>query len=124
LEQELKLFYDPDCLEFKQNHPFEWATFSCGPGDFGDYLVPDKILGVDVTEACRIHDFQYGLFSQVSSEEDRARADRIFLNNMLRIVRHHSKGKWRLRARQVIAYVYYKSVRKFGAPAYWEDRNS
>lgn len=31
-------------------------TGGCGPGDAGDLIVPDKILGVSILEACKIHD--------------------------------------------------------------------
>lgn len=118
----MKLFAEPECWAFKKEHPHAWTTFACGPGDFGNYLVPDSILGVSVTEACRIHDWYYRFYPG-DTEEDRFMADRVLLNNMLRIIVCASKSKWLLRARYYIAHLYFTSVRKYGAPAFFEERN-
>jgi hypothetical protein len=118
----LKLFAEPECWEFKSSHPDEWDTFACGPGDLGDYLVPDSILGVSVTESCRIHDWYYRFYPG-GTENDRAMADRVLLNNMLRTIVANSSYRWVIRARCWMAHVYFKSVRKYGAPAFFEERN-
>jgi hypothetical protein len=118
----LKLYADPKCWQFRDLYPDDWAEFACGPGDFGDYLVPDSILGVSVNEACRIHDWYYR-FAEGATEDDRAIADRIFLNNMLRIVVDASGWKLTVRLRCRVAYIYYRAVRRYGAPAFFDERN-
>ena len=120
--KELKLFGDPECWKFKEEHPEEFKSFGCGPGGFGDFLVPDTVWGLNITDACRNHDWGYR-FAHDCSEEGRARHDRILRNNGIKIVRFHTKN-WllrKLRLRRV--QTYYTMVRSFGGPAYWEERN-
>lgn len=92
----------------------------CGPGRFGDYLVPDTLWGLKVASACRIHDFCYHIGSCI---EDKEQADRGFLNNMIRIIL--AKTKWsllkRLRIRR--ARTYYWFVHECGGPAFWHGKN-
>ncbi len=119
----LKLYAEPKCFEYRDKFPEEWLTLGCGPGDVGDYLVPDRILGLSVVEACRVHDWYYR-FWEGETEVHRAIADRIFLNNMLRIIFDNSGNFTVRRARAWIAdHVYYESVRRRGAPAFFEGRN-
>lgn len=119
----IKLFAAPECWQFRDKHPDQWKNFACGPGEVGDYLVPDVILGIPVAECCRIHDWYYR-FDSGKTEEDRAAADRIFLNNMLRTVNALSKNSIMKRIRSRIALIYYNAVRRYGAPVYFEERNS
>jgi len=81
-------------------------------------MVPDRIWGLDISECCRIHDFMYGCGER---EEDREEADRVFLNNMVRLI---SDGICLLRPlRRWRAKQYYWAVRYFGGPAFWNDKN-
>ena len=119
----LELYADAGYWEFKWDFPDENAGYGCGPGGIGDFFVPDTCYFLSIRDACRIHDFNYRHTSGIDSEDDRARADRILKNNALRIVDFHTKN-WilkRLRYRRV--QTYYKMVRAFGSPAYWESRN-
>jgi len=116
----IQLFGDPECWRFKEMFPEVFASFGCGPGGFGDRLVPDTIWFLSVKPACQNHDWGYR-FSPGNSEEDRFRHDRIFLNNMLRIV--NAKGGWLTKLRRRRAKIYYDLVRWKGANAYWEERN-
>ena len=55
--------------------------------------------------------------------EDKEEADRVFLNNLLRIIDRENKwykptGLMRCRARN-----YYRAVKYFGGPAFWEWKN-
>lgn len=118
----MKLFADPACWKFRSEHPEEWESFACGPGDYGDYLVPDKILFLSVNEACRIHDWYYRFWPE-NTEDARSMADRILLNNMLRIIYNQTSGKWLKRARSRVALIYFRAVRSYGATAFFEDRN-
>ena len=119
----MKLYADKEAWAFMARHPDEWQSFGCGPGGWGDWMVPDTLWGLPVTEACRIHDWYYRFHWQ-DTEEARERADKILLNNMIRIIEARTKCKLLLKLRLTRAHTYYKMVRKFGAPAYFEERNS
>jgi len=118
----VRLYADPLCWEFKEEHPEEFESYGCGPGGIGDLLVPDTVYGLSIRDACRIHDWGYRHCPD-ATEEDRKYNDRVFRNNALRIVQGNTKSailRW-LRFRRV--QTYYRMVRIFGGPAYWEERN-
>lgn len=62
------------------------------------------------------HMYKWGL-----TEEERAEADRVFLNNMLRIINAH--GGCLAWFRRYRAMTYYNFVRKYGGPHYWAGKN-
>lgn len=119
----MKLYAAPECWLFSEEHREDFASFGCGPGGVGDRLVPDTMYGLDVSIACRIHDWYYRFYEE-NTEEARASADRVFKNNLLRIVRAKTKWKPLLWLRERRCHTYYVMVRKFGAPAFFEERNS
>jgi hypothetical protein len=120
----MKLYADKEAWMFMVQHPVQWLSFGCGPGGWGDWLVPDTIYGLSVIEACRIHDWYYRFYWQ-DTEGARERADKILLNNMIRIIEAGTGNRWLLRLRLHRARLYYRMVRDYGAPAYFEhDRNS
>jgi len=85
---------------------------SCGPGTWGDLLIPDKIFGVDVTRCCTAHDEFY------ANPRGRSRkdGDRAFLNCLrqrVRVIRPANPGRATARA-----WVYYAGVRLFGGVAW------
>jgi len=102
---------------------------ACGAGDgIGDAVVPEKIWGLNVTEACRIHDYMYEVGRTI---EDKEEADRVLLNNILRLIdAAEGASKFPLLARLLAALrryramTYYNAVRDFGGPAFWETKNS
>lgn len=98
----------------------ERGRLGCGPGYLGDLLVPDTFYGLSVKSACSIHDFMYRT-GQV--EVDREVADRVLLNNCVRIVMAGTSGKLLLRLRLMRARTYYWFVRMFGGPAFWNGKN-
>jgi hypothetical protein len=86
---------------------------------------PSVLLGVDIEDACAIHDWMYLSHAKnpeiKASEEHRKYCDELLLTNMHRILDHHSKDscafmRW---IRREIASLYYEIVRKFGSSAYW-----
>lgn len=91
----------------------------CGQKGWG-WAVPDSIWGLCITEACNIHDFMYAVGVD---EEDREEADRVFRNNMLRIIESGTKWKWLKLFRGVRALIYFCMVRLFAAPAFWNNKN-
>jgi hypothetical protein len=92
----------------------------CGTKGLVGMLVPDTIYGLRVTDACDIHDFQYSIGETLADKDS---ADRVFLNNLLRIINAHTRWHWlkRLRARR--ARIYYEAVHLLGGPAFWDGKN-
>lgn len=94
----------------------------CGPGGFGDYLVPDTIYGIRIREACRIHDFYYSAFMP-GTYECKFEADRVFLNNMIRIIKVGTKNRVLRLLMMNRAKEYYLAVKYFGGGAFWKNKN-
>jgi len=92
----------------------------CGPGGWKVDIVPDTIWGLDISAACNIHDWMYAAGTTIADKDE---ADRVLLNNMLRLI--EAAGGWRiLRAlRRHRARIYYEAVRHFGGPAFWAGKN-
>ena len=89
----------------------------CGPGWFGDYLVPDTVWGgLSIERACRIHDWMY------AQKIDKEIADTVFLENMERIIVGCTRWNWLKRLRLNQANLYYKVVSYAGDHAYAADR--
>ena len=91
----------------------------CGPKGKFDF-VPDKIYRLSIAEACNIHDYMYHIGTDIGDKEA---ADRVFLNNMLRIVERKTNFRPLRFLRRRRAYKYYLAVKHFGAPAYWSGKN-
>ncbi len=101
----------------------------CGAEGWKSALVPETLWGLSVTSACNIHDWMY-TFPKISTIEDKELADRVFLNNMVRIINHHHENdscvigcilkKLRLRR----ARIYYEAVSLFGGDAFWAGKNT
>ena len=96
----------------------------CGPGGWKFDLIPDTMYGLSVVEACNIHDWMY-LHGQTL--EDKDRADRVFKNNVIRLIDSRTSKNWfsqniikPLRYRR--AKTYYESVSHFGGPAFWKGK--
>ena len=107
----------PESFKRATSEERERKCNGCGTKGLGGILVPNTLYGLDVTEACDIHDWMYAEGTTVS---DKNTADRVFRNNMLRIIhaRPHGVGLISfLRRRR--ATKYYKAVKHFGGPAFW-----
>ena len=92
----------------------------CGPGRIGDKLVPDKLLGLSILWCCSIHDW---MFAVGTTEEDRREADRVFLNNMLRLIDSANSGWLTTALRRRMALFYYRKVANYGSIFYWRGKN-
>lgn len=90
----------------------------CGTSGWKGSLVPETVYGLSVHPACDIHDFMYYQGSTLAEKQE---ADRVFLNNMLRIV--EAKGGWLYRLRRLRVHTYYEAVEHFGGPAFWDGKN-
>jgi len=85
----------------------------CGPKKIGGF-VPDRLWGISIIEACNIHDYMYYMGENL---RDKEKADRIFLKNMLKIIKSVNYPWWKMwlfHCRRKEAWIYYKSVRDFG----------
>jgi hypothetical protein len=92
----------------------------CGTEGLNGKLVPDTVWGLSITEACNIHDFMYVVGETIQDKEE---ADRVFLNNMLRIIEGRTKWRWLSVLRGRRALTYYQAVHCFGGPAFWNGKN-
>ena len=92
----------------------------CGPSGWKVDLVPDHIWGLNIAAACNIHDWMYVMGKTTADKEE---ADRVFLNNMLRLI-EAAGSIWLLRKlRRMRARAYYEAVHIFGGPAFWKGKN-
>lgn len=107
---QLALINDPDYVDQICN--------GCGTSGWKGKIVPETMWGLNVTAACQIHDWMY---YHGKSEEDRVEADRVFLNNLIRIINAH--GGWLAWLRRYRATTYYNAVREFGAVPFWQGKN-
>jgi hypothetical protein len=92
----------------------------CGPTGWKGDLIPDHLLWVKIADACDIHDYMYLVGK---TEADREEADRVFLNNMLRIAEAFSANVFTRYGRRKLALHYYSVVRDYGGPYFWIDKN-
>ena len=94
----------------------------CGAAGAKFDYIPDRIYGTDISAACHIHDYMYHTGRTL---EDKDEADRVYLNNMVRLIERDSH-KWykptMLQRRRALKY--YEAVSLFGGSAYWKGKNS
>lgn len=91
----------------------------CGAEHAKIDFVPETIYMLYVGYACFIHDWDYYKGTNILDKEE---ADRVFLNNLLRLIKldtrwYTPKGLMRQRAK-----TYYKMVHWFGGPAFWRAK--
>jgi len=93
------------------------VTNGCGARKLG-WMVSDRLWGLKVTEACRIHDWMYHHGQHIRDKDE---ADRVFLNNLNRLI--NGGTRYLKLLRRVRALSYYLAVRFFGGPAFWSGKN-
>ena len=91
----------------------------CGASGAKFDFVPDRIYGTYIGYACFIHDFMY---DEGHTIEDKEEADRVFLNNMLRLIERDRKWYKPTKLQRFRAKGYYRAVKYFGGPAYWKGK--
>jgi len=96
-----------------------FVSNGCGAG-WSAKLVPDCIIGVNISAACKIHDWMYLYGNTI---DDKKEADRVFLNNMIRIITNKSCFKPLMLIRLFICKQYYNAVKYFGGPFFWGNKN-
>jgi hypothetical protein len=92
----------------------------CGTNDWKGELIPESFLGLSITPACNIHDWMY---YYGENNQDKEEADRVFLNNMVRIINNDSDDIFLKIARLAEAKIYHEMVKDFGRAAFWEGKN-
>lgn len=95
--------------------PSNYKSDGCGSSKARFNFVPDTIYGLSLFEACRLHDWAYGIGG---TELDRQSADREFLTNILMLIDANEKWyypTWLARRR---AMTYYDAVVRFGSSSF------
>ena len=101
--------------------PEEERKGRCGPGrGILEQLVPETVYGLCITPACSIHDYMYLVGQTI---EDKQEADRVFLNNMIRMIETAGGTRVLIHMRLRRVFLYYESVCHFGGPAFWNTKN-
>ena len=117
----MKLYRPVDYLQLTK----ECEVNGAGPKGF-DWIVPDYIWGVCITEAANIHDAMY---YAGKSFADRKFADHIFEENMQRLIDGKTcRGpkfyqRWLKRRRYKLAHIYYVAVRDFGKGPFLDGKD-
>ena len=91
----------------------------CGPQSWKHDLIPDTVWGLSIAKACNIHDWMYEHGTELA---DKDKADRVFLNNMLRLVAEGSRWGLLRFLRRRRCWKYYLAVSRFGGPAFWAGK--
>ena len=83
-------------------------------------VVPDNILGLDITEACNIHDYSW--FVAKPTWDDFHRANIMFLDNMLELISTGTRWWWLKWARRNRAMTYFNAVEEFGRKIFADEK--
>lgn len=90
-------------------------TGGCGPGKYGNLVVPNTFYGLSVKPLCLLHDLEYEVGE---TEQDKEDADINFLRNLLRYIRCHSKYRALRVLREYRAMTYYIAVDEAGTESF------
>lgn len=93
----------------------------CGTAGWKGGLIPDNLLGLSIHDCCNIHDWMYEVGQTLADKEE---ADRVFLNNMVRLITGETWFWTVKRLRLRLAKGYYEAVQHFGGPAFWANVNT
>lgn len=92
--------------------------FGCGPGKFGDRIVPDTIWGLSILVPCQIHDYDY---EHGKTKEDKEDADCRLLHNIYILIQNEPKHFY-YALRWERAQNYYEMVLVTGHRAFWKGK--
>ena len=110
--------YEPYSYTTATCHEKKKVCNGCGSAKAKFDFVPDSIYGLKITPACNIHDWMYHKGKTI---EDKQEADRVFLNNLLRLIEAQSNRLMKpLRRRRALKY--YEAVVLMGGPAFWDGK--
>ena len=123
------ILYAPESYSRLSEAEKKKVCSGCGTKGIGAKLVPDSLFGVNITEACNIHDYMYYIGALI---EEKQSADRAFLNNMVRLINaqqprwyeYFTGGARRWKRRRLkLAKLYYEAVDVFGGIAFFKGKN-
>jgi hypothetical protein len=82
----------------------------CGPDGPLSKLVPDHLLGLDISDSCNIHDYMY---ITAQNRDEQKVADMVFKKNMITQLEKapYSNNIWR----RIMAQIYYRAVRLYSS---------
>lgn len=115
-----KLLFAPDSFKKAPYYELELVCNGCGAAGAKFDFIPDTIYFTYIGYACHIHDWMY---DEGLTIEDKDQADRVFLNNLYRIIKLN-KAWWKptfLMRRRALKY--YLAVKHFGGDAFWTGKN-
>jgi len=92
----------------------------CGPKGIWKFFIKNILKLICGKEACNIHDYMYHVGENL---EDKKQSDRVFLNNLIRIIDSTTKYRFMLGFKFKIAKMAYKFVKDFGGKYFWDNKN-
>ena len=110
------MYVPTDMLLASQNE-LKKANFNkCGPDGALNRLIPNHLLGVEVSASCNIHDWTY---QNASSKTGHKNSDLVFLHNMQTQIRAEG-GALPIRIlRHGLAYMYFGAARLYSFFSEW-----
>ncbi len=100
----------PHSFSIATNNERAMVVNKCGPDGWLSQLIPDHLLGVDISRSCNIHDW---MVEKAKSKSELLSADWVFLENMTREVDKASGSPLGAGLRRALAYLYFGAVRVY-----------
>jgi len=121
--------YDDVLMEIPEVPDFVWPTFSsknfppcCGAGGgWGEKLVPDSLIGINISPACFVHDWMYEYAPKDHDTFDQANS--MMYRNILAIIAVKGKCLSILELVTVVkeAGIYYEAICTFGGIFFFKE---
>jgi len=83
---------------------------SCGSEKAWFDFIPDNFVGVNISKACKIHDYLYTIGG---TKKDKIKADKMFKKNLTALVLNNGDLIWR-DTNLALVNAYYLAVSRFG----------
>jgi len=115
------ILFAPDGFLGTSSIELERICNGCGAANAKFDFVPDTIYRHCIGSVCDVHDFMYSKGKTIKAKEE---ADRVMLNNSLRLIervagwKKYLKPLMRRRALKM-----YEAVNAYGGPAFWDGKD-
>lgn len=110
----------PESFKTASIYELELVCNGCGAANAKFDFVPDRIYGTYIGEACDIHDWMY---DEGLTIEDKDKDDRVFVNNIYRLIKMRDKWYKPTALMRIRAKEYYLLVKYLGGSAFWAGKN-
>ena len=80
----------------------------CGPDGLLSRLVPNHLLGLNISESCNIHDW---MFAEAKNQRAHQKSDAVFLKNIKTQIKKSKTNSLLKTVRYGMAYIYFGAVR-------------